>query len=273
MDATRPNSSNSFNYIVGPCSIENYQQMEAVAQMASDLNLTYLRAAIFKPRTKPDSFQGIGALAGLKILEQIRSKFPSLKFVTEVCSVEQLLSVKDSVDAIQVGARNMQNFELLKAIAKSFDPTQHEFILLKRGFANTLEEWISAADYLIHGGVAKDRIILCERGQRSSSAFKGVNIDFNTAIAAKIIHGFKVMIDPSHGTKDRRFVTEMLKLINGQNFSGVIVEVHPHPTQSVSDAEQAISINDFTEYMQSFTTSSIHAFFDPTLVKLDNLYN
>jgi 3-deoxy-7-phosphoheptulonate synthase len=273
MDANRPNSSDSFKYIVGPCSIESYQQMEAIAQMATELNISYLRAAIFKPRTRPESFQGIGAVEGLKILNQLKSKYPQLKFVTEVCSIEQLLSVKDSINAIQVGARNMQNFELLKAIAKSFNPSQHEFILLKRGFANTLEEWISAADYLIFGGIAKEKIILCERGQRCSSAFKGVSIDFNTAMAAKILHGFKVMIDPSHGTKDRRFVTEMLKLINGQIFSGTIVEVHPTPALSVSDAEQAISIEDFTEYMQSVTTTSVHAFLDPTLIKLDNLYN
>jgi 3-deoxy-7-phosphoheptulonate synthase len=247
--------------------------MREIAAMANQLDLKYLRAAVFKPRTKPNSFQGIGAVEGLKILAQLNAEYPQLKFVTEVCSTEQLLSVKDHIHAIQVGARNMQNFELLKAIAVAFNADKHDFVLLKRGFANTLEEWISAADYLIYGGVPKHKIILCERGQRSSSAFKGVSIDFNTALAAKILHGFKVLIDPSHGTKDSRFVTEILKLINGQVFDGAIVEVHPNPCQSVSDPDQAISIEDFTQYMQSVTTPSIHAFFDPALVKLDNLYN
>ena len=135
----------------------------------------------------------------------------------------------------------MQNFELLKYVSKNFDKDKHDFVLLKRGFANTNKEWISSAEYLMKGGVPKDKIVLCERGSRSLTSPTGVSLDFINALSAKA-QGFAVIIDPSHGAKDRKYVLPLAHAAMAMDFDGLMIEAHPKPDESVSDREQAISL-------------------------------
>ncbi len=243
--------------IAGPCAMEDHKQMLEVASCAYHNGIEYLRAAIFKPRTRPESFQGIGADVGLEILSDIKSEFKPLHFVSEVCSSDQFKLIKNHIQGIQIGTRSMQNFELLKFIAREFNPEIHHFILLKRGFANTLEEWIASAEYLIAGGVPQHKIILCERGIRSASGVNGVIIDYASAYLAKKQYGFKVIIDPSHGTKQRSLVLPMAEMALNNHFDGVILEAHPRPSESVSDAAQAIGLTELAAFMRRY--QSAHA--------------
>jgi 3-deoxy-7-phosphoheptulonate synthase len=231
-------NTQTFN-IVGPCSMESQSQIEAVFNMAMKCGLTYIRTQVYKPRTNPNSFQGMGS-EGIEILKNLRSTYPieSIKYVCEVCSNDHFDSVKDIASIIQIGARNMQNFELLKYVSKNF---KSDYVLLKRGFSNTLKEWISSAEYLISGGIPKDKIIMCERGSRSFTSPTGVSLDFINAMMAKE-SGFKVIIDPSHGSKEARFVLPLAKAAMAMDFDGVMIEAHPKPEESVSDRAQAISL-------------------------------
>jgi 3-deoxy-7-phosphoheptulonate synthase len=214
--------------------------------------LFYMRAQLFKPRTNPDSFQGLGA-QGIEILQTLRKTYSptELKFVCEVCSTEQLEIVSPWASIIQIGARNMQNFELLKAVGAKIT-THHDYVLLKRGFANTVEEWLESARYLMKGGVPKEKIVLCERGTRSVTSPTGVQLDFIAALEAHK-SGFKVIIDPSHGSKKSEFVIPLAKASLQLGLDGIMVECHPNPKQSVSDAQQAISL----EQAEAFITSSL----------------
>ena len=229
-------------FIVGPCSLESENQICQVMDAAIELGLTYIRSQVFKPRTNPDSFQGLG-LEGIEILKKLKKneKYQDIKYVCEVCSSKHFDQVADIASIIQIGARNMQNFELLKYVSRKFNSNIHDYILLKRGFANNLKEWLAAAEYLIKGGVDTDKIILCERGSRSFTSPTGVSLDFIAAFEAQA-QGFHVIIDPSHGSKDRKYVLPLAAGALAMNFEGVMLEVHPRPNESVSDKDQAISI-------------------------------
>lgn len=229
---------------IGPCSLESKEQIFSIAKMMDSLGLTYIRTPLFKPRTRPDTFQGLGE-KGFSIVEDLKSSYPNLKTISEVCSVSHYESANHLLDAIQIGSRNMQNFELLKHLGKNGN--KHEFIMLKRGFSSTLSEWLNAAEYLIHHGLKKEKIILCERGIRDHAGTNHVILDFATALKAKE-HGFKVIVDPSHGSKESSLVLPLLKASLALDFFGYMVEVHPTPCESVSDAHQAISIEDFTGF-------------------------
>jgi 3-deoxy-7-phosphoheptulonate synthase len=220
-----------------------------VAALLKRHGLTYLRTQLFKPRTNPDSFQGLGR-DGLEILQTLRKTYgiDELKFVCEACSTDQLAIIAPWASVIQIGARNMQNFELLKAVGQHI-AEDHDFVLLKRGFANTVAEWLESARYLIQGGVPKDKVVLCERGTRSVTSPTGVQLDFIAAMEAKK-SGFRVIIDPSHGSKKREFVIPLAKASLQLGLDGVMVECHPRPTESVSDAKQAISIEEAEDFIQ-----------------------
>lgn len=237
-------------YIFGPCALESLEQIAPVAAMLRRHNLAYIRTQLFKPRTNPDSFQGLGQ-DGIKILETLRQTYSKdeLKFVCEACSTDQLETIAPWASVIQIGARNMQNFELLKAVGKHWSD-QHDFVLLKRGFANTVEEWLESARYLIQGGVPKSKVVLCERGTRSVTSPTGVQLDFIAAMEAKK-SGYKVIIDPSHGSKRSEFVIPLAKASLQLGLDGVMVECHPRPAESVSDAKQAISIEETEEFIKT----------------------
>jgi 3-deoxy-7-phosphoheptulonate synthase len=234
--------------IIGPCSLESLEQMEAVCALALKLGIKYIRAQAYKPRTRPESFQGLG-VEGAQIIKNLKEKYPKLAFVSEVCSLEQLEVLEPVAQVIQIGARNMQNFELLKAVGKYFKNDFHDFVLLKRGFANTLEEWLAAADYLISGGIAKDKIILCERGSRSLTSPTGVSLDFICAMKAQTA-GFKVIVDPSHGSRDREYVLKLAAASLAMDFDGLMLECHPDPKNSVSDAAQALSLEEVEHFFK-----------------------
>ncbi|MBL7664674.1 MAG: hypothetical protein JNM93_06040 [Bacteriovoracaceae bacterium] len=231
--------------IIGPCSLESWEQMAPIAQLADKYQVPYLRTPLFKPRTHPDSFQGLGA-EGLNILKQIRTNYPDLKFVAEVGSLEQLLIVRESVEMIQIGARNMQNFELLKSIGQNY---QNQFVMLKRGWGNNLKEWLASAQYLVNYGVDAKKIILCERGTRNACAPAQVTLDFALALKAKQMSHFHVIIDPSHGTSDRSMVLPMAEVATALNFDGLMIECHPYPNESYSDAHQALGLEELEIFL------------------------
>ncbi len=235
--------------MIGPCSLESLSQVKPVAQLANKWGIKYFRAQLFKPRTSPFSFQGLGE-EGMPIINYLKNE--GLKLVSEVCSSEQLSLVVQFADIIQIGARNMQNFELLKNIGRNgLYQDRLPYVLLKRGFANTFEEWISAAKYLEESGVPEDKIILCERGTRNNASDTGITIDFAMAYRVKSETPYKVIIDPSHGTKDSKLVLPMAKLGMSLNYDGVMIEVHPRPKESVSDAHQAISVEEMDSFFKS----------------------
>jgi 3-deoxy-7-phosphoheptulonate synthase len=237
-------------YIFGPCALESLEQITPVAALLKRHGLTYLRTQLFKPRTNPDSFQGLGK-DGISILETLRKTYSpaELKFVCEACSTDQLEIIAPWASVIQIGARNMQNFELLKAVGKKFSE-HNDFVLLKRGFANTVEEWLESARYLMQGGVPKSKIVLCERGTRSVTSPTGVQLDFIAAMEAKK-SGFLVITDPSHGSKRSEFVIPLAKASLQLGLDGVMVECHPRPAESVSDARQAISLEEAEAFIKS----------------------
>jgi 3-deoxy-7-phosphoheptulonate synthase len=150
---------------------------------------------------------------------------------------------------IQIGARNMQNFELLKTIG-SFFSSHHDFVVLKRGFASTLDEWIAASQYLIHSGIPQEKIVLCERGSRSFTSPTGMNLDFMCALGAKNL-GYKVIGDPSHGTKKSEFVLPMAKALLASGLDGLMIECHPEPKKSISDAAQALSLEEVHKFFSA----------------------
>ncbi len=235
-------------FIIGPCALESMDQVKPLVSLCKRWNLEYFRAHIFKPRTNPFSFQGIG-LEGLPIVDYIKSE--GLKIVCEACSISQLEVIAEFSDVIQIGARNMQNFELLKAVGKNKNVIDNDpYIILKRGFANTYYEWISSAKYLEESGIDPKKIILCERGSRNSSSLNGVVLDFAIAFQALQKSGYKVIIDPSHGTKISEMVIPMAKAVVALEFDGVMIEVHPTPEKSLSDRDQAISILQLEEYLE-----------------------
>jgi 3-deoxy-7-phosphoheptulonate synthase len=242
----KPNSL----FIFGPCALESLEQIAPVAALLKRHKLKYLRTQLFKPRTDPNSFQGLGK-SGEVILETLRATYSvdELRFVCEACSSDQLEIIAPWASIIQIGARNMQNFELLKAVGKHISD-QHDYVLLKRGFANTVEEWLASASYLIQGGVPKEKIVLCERGTRSVTSPTGVQLDFIAALEAKK-SGYLVITDPSHGSKKAEFVLPLARAGLALGLDGIMVECHPRPSESVSDAKQAISLEAMEEFIKT----------------------
>lgn len=222
--------------IAGPCAVESYEQMVEVAEELTKNHITFLRAGAFKPRTSPYDFQGL-EIEGLKILKKIKAQY-NLKIVSEIPSTEYLDDFVETVDIIQVGARNMQNFALLKALSKVNKP-----VLLKRGFANTLEEWLCAAEYLLKGG--NDQIILCERGIRTFETNTRNTLDLGVVATIKQEYNIPIIVDPSHACGNNKLVTplSLASLVVGAD--GLMIEIHPNPKASLSDSAQALSFNEF----------------------------
>lgn len=231
--------------IAGPCSMESMEQMDQIAQALIDLKINYMRAPLFKPRTSPDSFQGLGK-SGLPILEEIKKKYPTLKLVSEICSVEQFNIIAPYADILQIGTRNMQNFELHKNLAPLLE-SQNKKVILKRGFANTFFEWIQAAKYYESYGLNKKNIILCERGTRNHCAPEGTTLDLCLALKIKFETDYEVIIDPSHGCGNSLFIPSIAKAIFQMPFDGMMLECHPDPKNSISDAKQAISLTELSD--------------------------
>jgi 3-deoxy-7-phosphoheptulonate synthase len=231
---------NNLLIIAGPCSIESEEQLLEVAKRLLEMNVYYMRSAFYKPRTSPYSFQGLGE-AGLEIIKKVKSEC-DIKIVSEIVNVNDLDLYKDYVDIIQIGARNMQNFELLKAIGKINKP-----VLLKRGFGNTIEEWLNAAEYIMVNG--NDQIILCERGIKTFENSTRNTLDISSIPVVKGITKLPIIVDPSHASGRRDLIKPLSLAAIAAGSDGLMVEVHPNPNDSISDSDQAISFDEFLEIM------------------------
>lgn len=226
--------------IGGPCSVESEEQIETAAAQIKGGGGHMLRGGAFKPRTGPHSFQGLG-LEGLKLLQQA-GKTHGLPVVTEVMRIEQLDVVAEHADMIQIGARNMQNFDLLKEAGKSRHPT-----LLKRGMCSTLEEFLAAAEYIVSEG--NPNVVLCERGIRTFEQATRNTLDISVIPLIKEISHLPIVVDPSHATGKRSLVPPLTRAALAAGADGIMVEVHPDPTRALCDGAQSLSGDEFAALM------------------------
>ncbi|MCH9757377.1 MAG: 3-deoxy-7-phosphoheptulonate synthase [Gammaproteobacteria bacterium] len=231
-----------FVVMAGPCSIESKTQIFEIAKEVSEAGATVLRGGAFKPRTSPYDFQGLGEI-GLQYLREAADAFGML-CVSEVMCTDDLSLVEQYVDILQLGARNMQNYSLLKAVGKSQKP-----VLLKRGLSATYQEFLSAAEYIISSG--NPNVILCERGIRTFETYSRNTLDLAAVPILRELTHLPIIIDPSHGVGLRKAVPPMANAAIAVQADGLIVEVHTHPDASVSDAAQTISTNVFSNMMQT----------------------
>lgn len=230
--------------IAGPCSVDSLENLDDIAKTLKTLNTPMLRAGAFKPRTSPYSFQGLQQ-QGLEYLKIVKEKY-DLPIVVELTSVEQINEYAQDVDVIQIGSRNMQNFELLKAAGKTQKP-----VLLKRGFQATIQEFLFSAEYIMSQG--NPNVILCERGIRSfEQSYRNV-LDINGIIYLRQVTHLPIIIDPSHGTGHDSMVTKatLAGLIAGAN--GAIVEMHTNKDQALSDKEQTLDANQYQDLVAQVT--------------------
>ena len=223
-------------YIAGPCSIENEDQLEAAARGLAALGVRFFRAGAFKPRTSPYAFQGLGD-RGLRLLRDTAARH-GLLTVTEATSTDNADTVAEYADVIQIGARNMYNYDLLRAVGRTGKP-----VLLKRGFAATLDEWLNAAEYIALSG--SERIVLCERGIRTFSRETRATLDLSIVPLARAASRLPVLVDVSHAAGRRDILTPLARAAFACGAHGVMVEVHPDPDVALSDGEQQITIEDF----------------------------
>lgn len=233
--------------MAGPCSVESREQIEQVALAVRAAGAHVLRAGAFKPRTSPYSFQGL-AEEGLKLLAEARA-LTGLPIVTEVLDTADVDLVASYADVLQVGARNMQNYRLLLALGRLDKP-----VLLKRGPASTLDEWLHAAEYVLSEG--NGRVILCERGIRTFEPHTRYTLDLATAVAAKGLTHLPVIADPSHGTGRRELVGPMARAALAAGLDGVMLEVHPDPAGALSDGAQMLRTDEFHRLMMELGLSA-----------------
>jgi 3-deoxy-7-phosphoheptulonate synthase len=239
-DGTRFGGSNPSVMIAGPCSIESEDQLRRSAELIRKNGVRFLRGGAFKPRTSPYSFQGLG-FDGLEILKKVGEEF-GLFTVTEVMEPGYVHQVAEYADVLQVGARNMQNFPLLRQLASVNKP-----VLLKRGPASTVEEWLLAAEYLLAGG--NDQVILCERGIRSFENSLRYTPDISAIPIVKNLSHLPIIFDPSHSTGKREYVSSLSRAAIAAGADGVLVEIHPDPNRALSDGAQALTFEMFEELM------------------------
>ncbi len=218
--------------IAGPCSVESEEQMLAAARIVKEHGGQMLRGGAFKPRTGPHSFQGLG-VQGLKYLRQAGDA-EGLPVITEVMRIEQLETVCQYADVLQIGARNMQNFDLLKEVGKMTHP-----VLLKRGMSATLEEFLSAAEYILAEG--NPRVILCERGIRTFERTTRNTLDLSVVPLIREMSHLPIVVDPSHATGRRNLVGPMAKAAVVVGAHGIMVEVHPDPDKALCDGAQSLT--------------------------------
>lgn len=231
-----------FVVIAGPCALENLEQVETSTAAVKQAGAHALRGGAFKPRTSPYSFQGLGE-PGLKLLGEAGTRH-RLPVVSEVMDASQLPLMLDYVDVLQIGARNMQNFTLLRAVSKVQRP-----VVLKRGLSATLQEWLLAAEYILDGG--NDQVVLCERGIRSIDPTLRNMLDLAGVAWMKERSKLPVIVDPSHSTGVRSLVAPMALAAAAAGADGLLIEVHPHPEVALCDGAQAMTPPMFRELMQA----------------------
>jgi len=230
-----------FVVMAGPCSVESQDQITACARFVRDQGAHVLRGGVFKPRTSPYAFQGLG-WDGLDLLVAA-GRETGLPVVTEVMAVDQVQRMAQAADILQVGARNMQNFDLLRELGRVDRP-----VLLKRGLSSTIEEWLAAAEYVVAQG--NQQVILCERGIRTFESATRNTLDLSAVAVVRERSHLPVIVDPSHGTGQRRYVAPMAWAARAAGAHGLLIEVHPDPDRALSDADQSLSFDQFGALMQ-----------------------
>ncbi|MBI4532921.1 MAG: 3-deoxy-7-phosphoheptulonate synthase [Candidatus Melainabacteria bacterium] len=228
--------------IAGPCSVESREQMNEVAIHLALAPVQVIRGGVYKPRTSPYSFQGLG-LEGLNILRSVGCEH-KIPVITEVMSPEQVDLVEAHADMLQIGSRNMQNFELLKKAGQATKP-----VMLKRGLSATLEELLLAAEYILAHG--NKNVILCERGIRSFDPYTRNVLDLGGVVALKQLTHLPVIVDPSHAAGKRELVADLARAAIACGADGLMIECHPEPEKSVSDARQALSLEEMIALVHS----------------------
>ncbi len=226
----------TFTIIAGPCSVESEEMVIQTAEFLVSQGVHLMRAGAFKPRTSPYSFQGMEH-EGLEILQRARER-TGIGIVTEVMDPNEADAIEAAADMLQIGTRNMQNFPLLKRIAQCRKP-----VLLKRGMAATLEEWLMAAEYLLAGG--NKQIVMCERGVRTFADHTRNTLDLSVIPPLKELSHLPIIVDPSHGTGWRDYVQPMALAGLASGADGLIVEIHPDPDQALSDGAQSLDFPQF----------------------------
>jgi 3-deoxy-7-phosphoheptulonate synthase len=232
----------TFTVIAGPCSVEDEAMILRTAEFLMARGVRLLRAGAFKPRTSPYAFQGMGQ-EGLDILARARQR-TGIGVVTELMDTDNADAVEEVADVIQIGTRNMQNFSLLRRVARARKP-----VLLKRGMAATLEEWLMAAEYVMAGG--NYNVILCERGVRTFSDHSRNTLDLSVIPPVKKLSHLPIVVDPSHGTGRREYVPAMSLAALAAGADGLLLEAHPDPDHALSDGAQSLSLAALDQLLQS----------------------
>ena len=240
--ADTPIGRSTVTLMAGPCAVETEEQTEQACRMAKEAGATILRGGAYKPRTSPYAFQGLGE-AGLDILNGVAHDL-DLPFVTEVVTPADVDTVAAKADMLQVGARNMQNFQLLKEVGMAGKP-----VLLKRGLTATIDEWIMAAEYIAHTGNLQ--VVLCERGIRTYEPMTRNTLDVSAVPVAQSLTHLPVIIDPSHSGGKRELVLPLIRAAIAVGADGLIVDVHPQPESALVDGPQALVKDDMLELRET----------------------
>lgn len=233
---------NEFLVIAGPCAVENEENLVNTAKFLLANGVKYMRAGAFKPRTSPYSFQGLKE-EGLEILKRVREK-TGIKVVVEIMEERLIPYYEEYVDIIQVGARNMQNFPLLKALGKTKKP-----VLLKRGFGSTIEDWLYACEYILNEG--NTNVILCERGIRTFETMTRNTLDISCVPVIKGITKIPVIVDPSHSSGRSDLILPLSKAAIAVGADGVMIEIHDNPDEAMSDKDETIDFKTFEKVLES----------------------
>jgi len=232
---------NAVAMIAGPCAVETREQIFAIAEPLAKAGVKLFRGGAFKPRTSPYSFQGLGE-AGLQILKEVRERF-GMAIVTEAMDQESLDLVEQYADVIQIGARNMQNYSLLKRVGHAHKP-----VMLKRGLSATLDEFLMAAEYIAASG--NPNIMLCERGVRTFADHSRNTLDLTVVPAVKVRSHLPILVDPSHGTGKRHKVLPLSRAAVAVGADGLMIEVHHSPDHALSDGVQSILPDEYRQLVE-----------------------
>jgi 3-deoxy-7-phosphoheptulonate synthase len=240
VDGVKVGSGQELAIMAGPCAVESEDQLLQTAEVVAEMGARFLRGGAYKPRTSPYSFRGLGE-EGLKLHAKARAR-TGLKIITEVMTPTDVPLVAEYADVLQIGARNMQNFNLLDEVGKIDKP-----VMLKRGMSATIEEWLMAAEYILSGG--NRNVMLCERGIRTFEQYTRNTLDLSAIPIVKKLSHLPVVADPSHGTGKWYLIEPMAKAATAVGADGLIIEIHPSPDHALSDGPQSLTFDNFRKMM------------------------
>lgn len=241
-------SDTSVSFIAGPCAIESESQLEHIAKALNKNHVKFIRGGAYKPRTSPYDFQGLG-LEGLKLLRDVANRH-SLYVVSEILDPRDVENGVKYTDIIQIGSRNMQNYSLLKEVGKTNHP-----ILLKRGMMSTIQEFLYAAEYIASNGNCN--IVMCERGIRTFETYTRNNLDITCITVIKNQTKLPIVVDVSHAAGRSDMVAPLVRCLYKMDIDGIMIEIHPEPSKSYSDAQQALGVNEFEDLLCSLEYAKV----------------